>query len=96
MFLSPINFFTSFSVTSRKKTGPGGENIILFLLKLISKKLSRKKGKINTIQHGQGEKHRLRIFSPSTPPAKVEQLIAWPRREKMKTQGEKIKTQGEK
>jgi hypothetical protein len=31
-----------------------------------------------------------------TPPAKVEQLIAWPRREKMKTQGEKIKTQGEK
>jgi hypothetical protein len=30
------------------------------------------------------------------PPAKVEQLIAWPRREKMKTQGEKIKTQGEK
>jgi len=37
-----------------------------------------------------------RIFSPSTPPAKVEQLIAWPRREKMKTQGEKIKTQGEK
>ena len=73
---SPINFFTSFSVTSRKKTGPGG--------------------KINTIQHGQGEKHRLRIFSPSTPPAKVEQLIAWPRREKMKTQGEKIKTQWEK
>jgi hypothetical protein len=68
----------------------------LFLLKLISKKLSRKKGKINTIQHGQGEKHRLRIFSPSTPPAKVEQLIAWPRREKMKTQGEKIKTHGEK
>jgi len=68
----------------------------LFLLKLISKKLSGKKGKINTIQHGQGEKHRQRIFSPSTPPAKVEQLIAWPRREKRKTQGEKIKTQGEK
>jgi hypothetical protein len=22
---SPINFFTSFSVTSRKKTGPGGK-----------------------------------------------------------------------
>jgi hypothetical protein len=62
----------------------------LFLLKPISKKLSRKKGKINTIQHGQGEKHRQRIFSPSPPPAKVEQLIAWPRREKMKTQGEKI------
>ncbi len=59
----------------------------MFLLKLKSKKLPRKKGKINTIQHGQGEKHRLRILSPITPPAKVEQLIAWPRREKMKTQG---------
>jgi hypothetical protein len=68
----------------------------LFLLKLISKKLSRKKGKINTIQHGQGEKHRQRIFSTSTPAAKVEQLIAWPRWEKFKTQGEKIKTHGEK
>ena len=34
-------------------------------------------------------------FPPSTPPAKVEQLIAWPRREKMKTQGEKYR-QGEK
>ena len=52
------------------------------------------KGKINTIQHGQGEKHRQRIFSLSTPPAKVEQLIAWPRREKMKTQGEKKDTGG--
>ena len=41
-------------------------------------------------------KHRQRIFSPRTPPAKVEQLIAWPRREKIKTQGEKMKTQGEK
>jgi hypothetical protein len=30
----------------------------LFLLKLISKKLSRKEGKVNTMQHGQGEKHR--------------------------------------
>ncbi len=75
----------------------------MILPKLISKKLSRKKGKINTIQHGQGEKHRQRIFSPSTPPAKVEQLIAWPRREKMKIQvgknkdtGGKIKTEGEK
>ncbi len=41
-------------------------------------------------------------FPPSTPPAKVEQLIAWPRREKMKTRrknkdtGAKIKTEGEK
>ncbi len=96
IFLSPIDFFTSFSVTSRKKNWTRGENIILFLLKLISKKLSRKKGKINTIQHGQGEKHRKRIFSPSTTPTKVEQLIAWPRREKMKTKEEKIKTQGEK
>ena len=30
------------------------------------------------------------------PPVQRQQLIAWPRREKMKTQGEKIKTQGEK
>ncbi len=89
IFLSPIDFFTSFSVTSRKKLDQG-ENIILFLLKLISKKLFRKKGKINTIQHGQGEKHRQRLFSPSTLPAKVKQLIAWPRREKIKTEGEKI------
>ncbi len=66
----------------------------MFLLKLISKKLSRKKGKINTRQHGQGEKHRLRIFSTSTPPAKVEQLIAWPRREKMKTRGKNKDTGG--
>jgi len=32
---------------------------------------------------------RDRIFSPSSPPVKVEQFIAWPRREKIKTQGEK-------
>jgi hypothetical protein len=57
-FLSPINFFTSFSVTRRKKTGPGGKkNIIFLLLKLIAKKLSRKEGKVNTIQPGQGERH---------------------------------------
>ncbi len=37
---------------------------------------------------------RERIFSPSTPPVKIVQLIAWPKREKIKTQGEKIKTQG--
>jgi hypothetical protein len=40
IFLSPINFLTSFSVTSRKKNWTRGENIILFLIKLISKKLS--------------------------------------------------------
>jgi hypothetical protein len=39
---------------------------------------------------------RERIFSPSTLPVKVEQLIARPRRKKIKTQGEKIKTQREK
>ncbi len=69
----------------------------MFLLKLISKKLSRKEGKVNTVQHGQGEiidsggKHRLRgkkltqkerIFSPSTPPVKVEQLLHGLRGEK--------------
>jgi hypothetical protein len=42
----------------------------------------------------RGEKHRPRIFSPSTPPAKVEQLTAWLRREKMKTQGGKNKDTG--
>jgi hypothetical protein len=77
-----------------------GENIILFFLKLISKKLSRKKGKINTIQHGQGENidtgGKNTVFSPSSPPVKVEQLIAGPRREKIKIQGVKIKTQGKK
>jgi hypothetical protein len=56
----------------------------LFLLKLISKKLSRKEGKVNTILHGQGGKDR-----HSTPAVKVEQLIAWPRRKKIKTQGGK-------
>jgi hypothetical protein len=70
----------------------------LFLLKLIFKNLSRKECKVNNIQHGHGEKHkhrgktltqRERIFSPSTPPVKVEQLIAWLRRGKKKTQGEK-------
>ncbi len=79
IFLSPIKFFTS-----RKKNLTKGENIILFLLKLVSKKLSRKEGKVNTIQHGQGEKYihrgktltqRVRIFCPSTPPVKVEQLL---------------------
>jgi hypothetical protein len=29
IFLSPINFSTSFSVTSRKKTGPGGKYYIV-------------------------------------------------------------------
>ena len=90
--LSPINFFTSFSVTSRKKLDQEGK---CFIVSPQAKK--------NTIQHDQGEKHKQRIFSPRSPPAKVDQLIAWPRREKMKTQGEKnkdtgakIKTEGEK
>ncbi len=93
-FFTPLIFLQVFLSQVGKKTGPGGENIILFLLKLISKKLSRKKGKINTIQHDQGEKHRQRIFSPSTPPAKVEQLIAWPRREKNEDTGGKNKDTG--
>ena len=87
-FFPPLIFLQVFLSQVGKKTGPGGKILYCFL-KLISKKLSSQKGKINTIQHDQGEKHRQRIFSPSTPPAKVEQLIAWPRREKMKTQGEK-------
>ena len=58
--------FTSFSVINGEKNWTRGENIILFLLKLISKKLSRKKGKINTIQHGQGEKQTKNIFPQYT------------------------------
>ncbi len=97
-FLSPIYFLQVFP-SQVGKNWTRGENIILFLLKLISKKLSRKEGKVNTTQHGQGKKHghrgknltqRERIFFPSTPPVKIEQLIAWPKREKIKTQGEKI------
>ncbi len=47
----------------------------------------------------KGGKHRHRgktliqskiIFPPSTLPVKVEQLIAWPRRKLIKTQGKKI------
>ncbi len=51
IFLFPINFLQVFLSQVGKKTGRR-ENIILFLLKLISKKLSRKEGKVNTIQHG--------------------------------------------
>jgi hypothetical protein len=58
-FFFPPLIFTNFSVTRRKNWTRGG-NIILFLLKLMSKKLSRKEGKVNTMQHGLGEKHRHR------------------------------------
>jgi hypothetical protein len=50
-FFPPLIFFTSFSVTSWKKTGLGGKILYCF---------SKKEGKMNTIQHGQGEKHRHR------------------------------------
>jgi hypothetical protein len=40
--------------------------------------------------HARGNHQRERIFFPSTPPVKVEQLIAWPRRKQIMTQGEKI------
>jgi hypothetical protein len=84
------NLFRILDPGVKKAPYPGSgsatlENIISFLLMLISKKLSRKEGKVNTILHGQGAKHR-----HSTPPAKVEQIIAWPRRKNIKTQGEKI------
>ncbi len=72
-FFPPLIFLQVFPSQVGKKLDQG-ENIIWFLLKLISKKLSRKKDKINTIQHGQGEKLRQRMVSPSTLPAKVEQL----------------------
>jgi hypothetical protein len=47
-FFPPLIFLHVFLSQVGKKLDQG-ENIILFLLKLISKKLSRKKGKINTI-----------------------------------------------
>ncbi len=43
-FFLPLNFY-KVSAQVGKKNWTRGENIILFLLKLISKKLSRKKGK---------------------------------------------------
>jgi hypothetical protein len=60
IFLFPIKFLQIFHSQEGKKNWTMGENIILFLLKLISKKLSKKEGKVNIIQHGQGEKHRHR------------------------------------
>jgi hypothetical protein len=59
IFLSPINWLQVF-LSQEGINLTRGENIILFLLKLISKKLSRKEGKVNTMEHGQGEKHRHR------------------------------------
>jgi hypothetical protein len=38
--------------------------------------------------HARGNHQRERIFFPSTPPVKVEQLIAWPRR-KQRHRGKK-------
>ena len=94
-----------------KKYGNGKKyhfSFSLFLLKLISKKLSWKEGKVNTMQHGQGEKQTQggnidkegkNIF-PQYTTCESRTIIAWPRREKMKTQGEKkdtgakIKTEG--
>jgi hypothetical protein len=84
-FFPPLIFLQVFLSQVGKKLDQGGKYYI------VSPQAQK-----NTIQHDQGEKHRQRVFSPSTPPAKVEQLIAWPRREKMKTQGEKIKTQWQK
>jgi hypothetical protein len=60
LFFFPPLIFLQVFLSQVGKNWTRGENIILFLLKLISKKLSTKKGKINTIQHGQGEKHRHR------------------------------------
>ncbi len=79
-FFPPLIFY---KFHKKEKNWTKGENIILFLLRLISKKLSRKEGKPNTMQHGQGDKHRHRgktltqrerIFSPSIPPVKLHGL----------------------
>jgi hypothetical protein len=78
VFLSSLKFFTSFrSQVGKNQTR--GENILLFLLKLITKKLSRKEGKGmargKNRHRGETLTKRERIFSPSTPPVKVEQLL---------------------
>jgi hypothetical protein len=57
-FFFPLLNFYMFSVTSRNKTRPGGQYYIV-LLKLISKKLSRKEGKgmARGKNRDTGEKH---------------------------------------
>jgi transcriptional regulator len=45
-----IKLFTSFMSQVRKKLDQG-ESILLFLLKLINKKLYKKEGKVNTKYH---------------------------------------------
>ncbi len=56
IFLPPLNFYQFFLSQVRKKLDQEVRYYtVLFLLKLISKKLSKKEGKVNTIQHGQGE-----------------------------------------
>jgi hypothetical protein len=72
IFLSLIIFLKVFLSQVGKKLDQGG-NIILFLIKLITKKLSRKEGKVNYHtawpvgkhrQRGKTLTQRERIFSP--------------------------------
>jgi hypothetical protein len=86
IFLSPINFLQVFLSQVGKELDQGGKILYRFSSSSYPRScLGRKEGKVNTILHGHGGKRR-----HSTPPVKVEQLIAWPRRKIIKTQGEKI------
>jgi hypothetical protein len=85
-FSFPHKFFTSFLITKRKKLDQGGKYYIVSPQAHIKEAVYGEKHR----HRGKTLTQRERIFSPSTPPVKVEQLIEWPRREKIKTQGEKI------
>jgi hypothetical protein len=65
----------------------------LFLLKLISKKLSRKEGKDmargKTETQGENIDTEGKNIFPQYTACESRTTIAWPRREKIKTQGEK-------
>jgi hypothetical protein len=85
IYLSPINFLQVF-LSQVGKTGPGGKILCSFSSSSYPRScLGRKGGKHR--HRGKTLTQRERIFSPSTPPVKVEQLIAWPRRKQIKTGG---------
>ena len=95
-FFPPLIFLVFLSQVGKKLDQGGKYYIVSPQAHFQEAVWEERKNKYHTAWPGRKKKHRQRISSPSTPPAKVEQLIAWPRREKMKTQGEKIKTQGQK
>jgi hypothetical protein len=87
IFLSPINFLQVF-LSQVGKTGPGGKILYRFSSSSCPRSHLGRKGRKQR-HKGKTLTQRERIFFPSTPPVKVEQLIAWPRRKQIKTQGKK-------